>query len=127
MFGFTKKVFIGLLSLSRLLTSIVNASDNAKCISLNRQECMAHTTLIDLHPNEYIQELHYYPFVVNLDRCTGYCNTLNDLSNRICVPNITNDVNFNYSNMITGINKLKLLIKYISCKCKCKFDGENVT
>ena len=25
--------------------------------------------------------------------------------------------------MITGINKLKILTKHISCKCKCKFDG----
>ena len=30
--------------------------------------------------------LRYYPFGVNLDRCTGSCNTLNDLSNRVCVP-----------------------------------------
>ena len=28
-------------------------------------------TLIDLHPNEYTQELHYYPFTVKLDRCVG--------------------------------------------------------
>ena len=26
-------------------------------------------------------------------------------------------------NMITGKNKSKFLTKYISCKCKCKFDG----
>ena len=25
--------------------------------------------------------------------------------------------------MITGINELNTLIKHISCKCKCKFDG----
>ena len=25
---------------------------------------------IILHPNEYSQELHYYQFVVNLDRCS---------------------------------------------------------
>ena len=25
--------------------------------------------------------------------------------------------------MITGINESKTLIKYISCECKCKFDG----
>ena len=26
--------------------------------------------------------------------------------------------------MITGINESKTLGKYISCKCKCKFDGK---
>ena len=28
--------------------------------------------------------------------------------------------------MITGINESKLLIKHISCECKCKFDGKNM-
>ena len=26
-------------------------------------------------------------FAVNLNRCVGSCNTLYDLSNRVCVPN----------------------------------------
>ena len=46
---------------------------------------MSQPTLINSHPNEYSQELHYYPFVVKLDRCVGNCNTLNDLSNKVCV------------------------------------------
>ena len=50
---------------------------------------MIQPTLINLHPNEYSQEFHYYPLAVKLDRCVGYCNTLNDLSNKVCVPNKT--------------------------------------
>ena len=42
---------------------------------------MIQITLINLYPNEYIQGLRSYPFAVNLDRCVGSCNTLNDLSN----------------------------------------------
>ena len=60
-----------------------------------------------------IQGLHYYPFAVSLDRCTGSCNTLNDLSNWICFPNITEDINLNVFKMITGIDKSKVLIKHI--------------
>ena len=80
---------------------------------------MIQSTLISLHPNEYIQEFHYYPFVVKLDRCVGSCNTLNDLSNKVCVPNKTEDLNLSVFSMITGINKLT---KHISCESKCKFD-----
>ena len=29
---------------------------------------MIQPTLIDLHPNEYSQEFHYYPLAVKLDR-----------------------------------------------------------
>ena len=46
-------------------------------------------TLVNLDPNEYSQEFHFYPFVVKLDRCVEGCNTLNDLSNKLCVPNKT--------------------------------------
>ena len=53
---------------------------------------MTQLTLIYLHPNEYSQEFHYYPFVFKLDRCVGSCNTLNDLSNKVCVPNKTEKI-----------------------------------
>ena len=77
MFGFFEKVFNG------LLTRVVNASNLTKCVSLKNQQCITRPTLINLHPNEVIQGLHYYPFTVNLDRCIRSCNTLDDTSNRI--------------------------------------------
>ena len=53
---------------------------------------MIHLTLINLHLNQYSQESHYYPFEFKLDRRVGKCNTLNDLSNKVCVPNKTKDL-----------------------------------
>ena len=64
----------------RLLASIVIVSSDTKCISLRNQKCMIQPALINLYPNEYSQEFHYYPLAVNLDRCVGSCNTFNDLS-----------------------------------------------
>ena len=103
-----------------LLTSIVNASIHTKCLSLSNQKCMI---LINLHPNEYSHEFHYYPFAVKLDRCVGSCSTPNDLSNKVCVSNKTENLNLSIFNMIMGINESKTLRKHISCKCKCRFDG----
>ena len=77
MFGFFEKMFNG------LLTRVVNGSNHTKCVSLKNQQCITRPTLINLHPNEVIQGLHYYPFTVNLDRCIRSCNTLDDTSNRI--------------------------------------------
>ena len=71
-------------------------------------------------PRNPIQNL--YPFAVNLDRRMGSCNILNDLSNRVCVPNKTENLKLSVFNMITGINETKILTKHISCECKCKFD-----
>ena len=84
---------------------------------------MNQPTLINLHTNKYSQEFHYYPFVVKLDKCVGSWNTLNDLSEKICVPNKTEDLSLSMFIMIAGINELKTLAKHISWKCKCRFDG----
>ena len=74
-------------------------------------------TLINLHPNEYSQEFHYYSFAVKLDRCVGSCNTLNDLPNKVRVPNKIEDLNLSVFNMITAINESKTVKKHISYKC----------
>ena len=106
-----------------MLASAVNASNRTKCVSLSNQKCKIQPTLINLHPNEYSQELHYYPFAVKLDRCVGSWNTLNDLSNKVCVPNKTEDLNLSMFNMITGINESKILTKHVSSEWKSKFDA----
>ena len=65
---------------------------------------MTQPTLINLHPNEYSQEFHYYPFEVKSDRCVGSCNTLDDLSNKVCIQDKVEDLNPSIFNMIIGIN-----------------------
>ena len=101
-----------------ILISIVNATNHTKCVSLSNQKCMTKPTLINLHPNKYIQEFHYYPVMVKLGRCVGSYNALNDVFNKVCIPNKTEDLNLSVFNMITEINKSKTLTKHIPCKCK---------
>ena len=54
--------------------------------------------------------------MVNLDRCNRTCNTLDDPSNRICVPNKTKDVNLSVFNIITRINQSKTILKHENIK-----------
>ena len=86
MFVIIKKMFLVLLS------NVVNGSNHTKCVSLNIQKCITQPALVNLHLNEYSQELHYYPIVVKLDRCVGSYNTLNGLSKKGRVPNKTEDL-----------------------------------
>ena len=115
-----KKMFI------RLLTDLLSRFNHTKYLLLSIQKCMIQPTLNNLHPSKYSQEFHYYPFAVKLDRCVGSCNTLNDLSNKVCVPNKTEDLNLSVFNMITGINESKKLTKHISCEFKRNFDEQKV-
>ena len=85
---------------------------------------MTQPSLINLHPNEYSQELRYYSLVVNVNSCVGKCNTLDDSSSRVCVPNRTEDLNLHFFNIITGINKSRTLTKHVSCKCAFKLGSK---
>ena len=57
---------------------------------------------------------------LQLAGCVAISNSLNDLSNKVCIPNKTEDLNLRVFNMIAGINELKT--NDMSCKCKCKRD-----
>ena len=61
--------------------------------------------------------------MVKLDTCVGSCNTLNYLSNKLSVPNKTEDSNIHVFNLMTGKNESEIFTKDILCKCKWKFDG----
>ena len=120
MFGFIKKLIIG------LLTNIVSASNHTKCVSFSNPKCMTIPTLISFHPNNYNQGLRYYPFVVNLDRRVRSCNTLNDLSNKIYVPNKAEDLNLSVFDKITGINESKTLTNMYHANVNLNLVVENV-
>ena len=50
-------------------------------------------------------------FQLNLDRCVGSYNTLNDLSNKLCIPKKTEDLNPSVFNQWWNNDK---------CRCKSK-------
>ena len=83
---------------------------------------MIQPILINFDSNSYSQKFHYYPFAVKLGICVGSCKILNDLPNKVCIPNKIEDLNLSLFNMITGINESKTLTKHISCECKARFD-----
>ena len=72
---------------------------------------MTQRTLFYLHLNKYIAELRYNRCAANFDRFVGRCNTLSDLSNKSDVPNKTEDLDLSIFNMLTEINKPKILSK----------------
>ena len=57
-FRFVKKGFI-------VLVQCFGGSLGIKCVSLNNQATIDRPIFIELNPDE----LHFYPFMVSLDRC----------------------------------------------------------
>ena len=69
MFRLIKEAFMALLSFSGSLASMVHVSNFTTCLSLSDQQCMTRPTLIDLNADKHNQGLHYYRFIVHLDKC----------------------------------------------------------
>ena len=65
MFGIKKFLLVLLTTLIKTFI-ISSASNHTKCESLSNQRCQTETNLINLHSNEYSQELHYYPVTMQL-------------------------------------------------------------
>ena len=68
-------------------------------------------------------ELKYYPFMISFDKCSGICNSVDDLSTKICVFSKAKDVNVKVFNMITNRNEAKTMVKHIPRDCKCKVNS----
>ena len=78
---------------------------------------MIRPTLTDLNP----VALKNYPLMISLNKCNGSCNSIHDLSTKICVPSKTKDINVKVFNMITNKYESKTMVKHNSCDWKCKY------
>ena len=68
MFGFIKRLCIGLLSVSTIgsfgESLVSNFERHIKCMSISNRLCQARPALIDINPNETL----FYPFTVRVDK-----------------------------------------------------------
>ena len=78
-----------------------------------------------MKPDKYNQGLSHYPLMISLDRYDGRYNALDDPSNRIRVPNKTEDAYLNVFSMITGTNESKIWLKRILVTVNVSFMVEN--
>ena len=91
MFVFIKKMFyIGSLFLSSLV-----GTTSLNCISMKNQECKVRPEIINVNSNEPV----FYPFNIKTNKCSGSCNNINDAYAKICVPDVTKDLNVKVFNL----------------------------
>ena len=115
-FSFVKKVFfLGLTVLSSSITSAL------KCVSLNNQECKVRPKIVDVSSNNHI----FYPFNVKINRCSGNCNSINDVYAKVFVPNVVKNLNVKVFNLMSRTYQTRFIAWHETCKCECKF-GANI-
>ena len=67
---------------------------------MNNQPRLIRPALIDLNHDE----LHYYPFIINMNKGDGSCKTVEYPFGTICVPNKIEDLDLKVFNIVKGIN-----------------------
>ena len=85
MFGFAKQIFVSAMKFFGCNISCVNS---LKCASANNQECKVRPEIININSNELL----FYPYSININKCSGSCNKINDPYSKMCVPDVVKNI-----------------------------------
>ena len=66
--------------------------------------------------------LVFYHFSVNVNKCSGNCDNISDSYAILCVPNVTKNINLNVFNLMSWSNQTKQIKWHESCKFKCRLN-----
>ena len=86
---------------------------------MKNRECKVRPEIISINSNNPM----FYPFSVKINKCSGNCNNnIDDPYARICVPDVTKDLNVKVFNLMSITNETRQIKWYESCKCICRLD-----
>ena len=84
-----------LIGLTISLFSIIKAKA-LECVSVVNQKCMPRPKILDV--NEDVGEALFYPYNVQVNKCSGSCNTLDNPMAKLRVPNVIKGINMQVCN-----------------------------
>ena len=96
MLRYIKKCFFTAVKL--FISNALNVN-SLECVSMNNQEC----NIRNLKTNEPL----FYPYSININKCKGSCNTINDLYAKICVPDNINNANVKVFDLMSRTNETR--------------------
>ena len=76
-----------------------------ECVSVTNQKCMPRPKILDV--NEGVREALFYPYNVQVNKCSGSCNTLDDPMAKLFVPNIIKGINMKVYNFLMRLNETR--------------------
>ena len=75
-----------------------------ECLSVVNQKCMPRPKILDV--NEGVGEALFYPYNVQVNKCSRSCNTLDNPMAKLCVPNVIKGVNMQVYNCLIKLNEI---------------------
>ena len=90
-------------------------------MSVITQKCMPRPKILDV--NEGVGEALFYPYNVQVNKCSESCNTLDNPMAKLCVPAIVKRVNLQVYNFLMRLSETRNVLWHESCKCVCKLNS----
>ena len=90
-----------------------------KCVSMNNQECKIRPKIIDINNNEP----SFYPYCIEVNKCSGSCNNINYPYAELCVPDVVKNINVKVFHRMSRTNETRHTEWRETCKCKCRLDA----
>ena len=59
------------------------------------------------------------PFTVNVNKCDGSCNTIDESNVRVFVPYKVKYMNVKVFNLVSWVNEIRCLVQHELCESKC--------
>ena len=100
MFKLIKKMFV--VTMSFFSCNKLNAI-SLKCLSINNQECRIRPKIININSNESI----FYPYSIEVNKCSGSCNNINNPLANLRVPDVVKTINVKVFNLISRTNETR--------------------
>ena len=87
-----------------------------KWVSINNQECKVRPEIININSNKP----SFYPYSILVNKCSGSCHNINDLSAKLCFRYVVNDMNIKVFNLMPRINETRHVSWHETCTCECR-------
>ena len=86
---------------------------------MNNQECKVRPEIITSNSNEPL----FYPHSSKISKCSDSSNNTNDPYAKLCVPDVSKNMNVKVFNLISKTNETKYIKWHKTCKSKCRLDA----
>ena len=89
-----------------------------ECVLVVNQKCMPRLKILDV--NESVGEALFHPYNVQVNKCGGSCNTLDNPMAKLCV---IKGVNVQVYNFLMRLYETRNVLWHESCKCVRKLNS----
>ena len=86
---------------------------------MKNQGCRTKPEIININSNEP----KFYPYSIEVNKCSGSCNSINDSYAKLCVPDVIKNINVKVFNLMSRANETRDIKWHKICKCKFRLDA----